>query len=253
VCNTANSDNRPPPCSHRARGTLPPVTQFNHRVPRGTELDRDLSPGYPQRTTAFKMNLHASITELVYDEPLKNPGDLLTPTSDKVEPVHFITQLRLRPIAAALHTFPATFVQKDLQNLTHVFLRQNAIHWWVHTPVGTVYTPCMYTLQPPIVAVRNDPTATICTHQWLQSAHPCLVDSKNPFGKVHIPTSVQSPTIVCTDPNRMSLQSPPTRCLQLGIFPQTTGEYIPPRWVTSSPHRCVKIYTARWVQSPQPD
>jgi hypothetical protein len=50
-------------------------------VPREPELDRDPSPGSAHRTTAFKMDLQASIAEFVYGEPLKIPGELLTPSS----------------------------------------------------------------------------------------------------------------------------------------------------------------------------
>jgi hypothetical protein len=65
--------------------------------------------------TSFKEDLQASIAELVYGEPLRIPGEFLTPTTDPVEPAHIITQLRrhmarLRPVPAARHTSPATFV-----------------------------------------------------------------------------------------------------------------------------------------------
>jgi hypothetical protein len=64
---------------------------------------------------------------------------------------------------------------------------RDVILWWAQTPVGTVHTTRMYTLQPPVVAVRNDPAARICTRQCLQSAHPWWVVSPNPMGKVHTP------------------------------------------------------------------
>jgi hypothetical protein len=41
--------------------------------------------------TSFKADLQASIAELVYGEPLRIPGELLTPTADPVEPAHLIT------------------------------------------------------------------------------------------------------------------------------------------------------------------
>jgi hypothetical protein len=82
--------------------------------------------------TAFKTDLQASVAELVYGEPLRIPGVLLTATTDPVEPAPLITQLRqhmvrLRPVPAARHVSPTTFVHKDLHNCTHVFLRQDAI------------------------------------------------------------------------------------------------------------------------------
>jgi cleavage and polyadenylation specificity factor subunit 1 len=84
--------------------------------------------------TAFKENLQASVAELVYGEPLRIPGELLTPTSDPVGPVdpaHHITELRqnmarLIPIPATRHASPATFVHSDLEKCTRVVLRQDA-------------------------------------------------------------------------------------------------------------------------------
>jgi hypothetical protein len=82
-------------------------------------------------STSFKEDLQASVAELVYGEPLCITGEFLTPTTDHVEPAHIITHLRrhmthLRPVPAARHASPATFVPKDLHNCTHVFLRQDA-------------------------------------------------------------------------------------------------------------------------------
>jgi hypothetical protein len=53
--------------------------------------------------TAFKVDLHTLVTEIVYGEPLRIPCELLTTTADPVEPAHLITQLRqhmdrLRPL-----------------------------------------------------------------------------------------------------------------------------------------------------------
>jgi hypothetical protein len=66
--------------------------------------------------------MQASSAELVYGEPLRIPGELLTPTAHPVEPANLITQLsqnmaRLRPVPVASHASPATFVHQDLQNL----------------------------------------------------------------------------------------------------------------------------------------
>jgi hypothetical protein len=59
--------------------------------------------------TAYKEDLQASVAELVYGEPLRIPGELLTPTAEPVDPAHLITELRqhmarLRPVPAARHT-----------------------------------------------------------------------------------------------------------------------------------------------------
>jgi cleavage and polyadenylation specificity factor subunit 1 len=82
--------------------------------------------------TAYKEDLETSVAELVYGEPLRVPGEFLVPTTPTVEPAHFIQQLRrhmsqLRPVPAARHSSPATFIHRDLKDATHVFLRQDAL------------------------------------------------------------------------------------------------------------------------------
>jgi hypothetical protein len=57
--------------------------------------------------TAFKTDLQASVDELIYGEPLRITGELLTPTTDPVEPAHLITQFRqhmagLRPVLSLI-------------------------------------------------------------------------------------------------------------------------------------------------------
>jgi hypothetical protein len=44
--------------------------------------------------TSFKEDLQASVAELVYGEPLRIPGELLTPTADPVDPALLIKELR---------------------------------------------------------------------------------------------------------------------------------------------------------------
>jgi hypothetical protein len=89
--------------------------------------------------TSFKEDLQASVAELVYGEPLRIPGELLAPTTNPVHPAHLITELRqhmarLRPVPAARHTTPATFVHHDLQKCTHVLLRQDAMRRTLEPP-----------------------------------------------------------------------------------------------------------------------
>jgi hypothetical protein len=44
--------------------------------------------------TVFKEGLQASTAEFAYGEPLRIPGEQLTPTADPVDPAHLITELR---------------------------------------------------------------------------------------------------------------------------------------------------------------
>jgi hypothetical protein len=94
--------------------------------------------------TPFKADLQASVAELVYGEPLRIPAELLTPTADPVEPAHLITQLRrhmarLRPVPASHHASSTTFMHEDLDNCTHVFLRQDATRRALEPPYSGPY------------------------------------------------------------------------------------------------------------------
>jgi hypothetical protein len=88
--------------------------------------------------TTFKEDLQASVAELVYGEPIRIPGKLLTLSANPVDPALPITELRqhmahLRPVPAA-HASPATFVHKDLEKCTHVFLHQDAMRRALEPP-----------------------------------------------------------------------------------------------------------------------
>jgi cleavage and polyadenylation specificity factor subunit 1 len=114
--------------------------------------------------TAFKTDLHASVAELMYGEPLRIPGKLLAPSAQPPDTSHLITQLRrhmakLRPIPATHHTSPGTFVHKDLNTCTHVFLRQDAARQQVQS--------CAVTKQ------QDNRSYRIC----LQTQSTCLRDS----------------------------------------------------------------------------
>jgi hypothetical protein len=89
--------------------------------------------------TAYKEDLKSSVAELVYGEPLRVPGELLMPTTQKVVASPFIQQLRhrmnkLRPTPAVRHSTRASFVHRDLKDSTHVFLRQDAIRRSLEPP-----------------------------------------------------------------------------------------------------------------------
>jgi len=82
--------------------------------------------------TSYKEDLQPSAAQLIYDEPLRVPGEFLVPANPKVEASIFIQQLcrhmdQLRPTPAARHASLATFIHKDLLDSTHVFLRQDSV------------------------------------------------------------------------------------------------------------------------------
>jgi hypothetical protein len=94
--------------------------------------------------TSFKEDLQASTAEVVYSEPLRISGVLLTPTANPVDPAHLITELRqhmtcLRPTPAASYASPATFVHSDFEKCTHVFLRQDPTRRALESPYSGPY------------------------------------------------------------------------------------------------------------------
>jgi cleavage and polyadenylation specificity factor subunit 1 len=94
--------------------------------------------------TAYKEDLKASVAELVYGEPPRITGELLTLTAQPVDPAHLVTELRqhmarLRPVPAARHTSPSTFVHNDLERCTHVFLHQDTTRRALEPPYSGLY------------------------------------------------------------------------------------------------------------------
>jgi hypothetical protein len=62
--------------------------------------------------TSYRADLQASVAELVYTEPLRILGELLTPNAHPVEPAHIITQLHQH--MACLRLVPATLKPRYL-------------------------------------------------------------------------------------------------------------------------------------------
>lgn len=97
--------------------------------------------------SAFKEDLQTSSAELVYGEPLRLPGEMITPSTIKDKPINpssFVHRLRsymakLQPTPASRHSRPATFIFKDLDKCTHVFLRDDRIRGSLQTPYTGPY------------------------------------------------------------------------------------------------------------------
>jgi hypothetical protein len=89
---------------------------------------------------AYKEDLQASVAELVYGEPLRIPGQLLTPTAELVDAAHLITELCQHmacfgPVPTARHVSPSTFVHSDLERCTHIFLHQDTTRLALEPPL----------------------------------------------------------------------------------------------------------------------
>ncbi|XP_037507748.1 uncharacterized protein LOC119383579 [Rhipicephalus sanguineus] len=95
----------------------------------------------------FKSDIQATPVELVYGEPLRLPGELLSaPTSDitSSDPTDFAARLRrtmasLRPSPAARHTKPTPFVFKDLATCSRAFLRDDTVRAPFQPPYSGPY------------------------------------------------------------------------------------------------------------------
>nr|XP_037273185.1 uncharacterized protein LOC119165098 [Rhipicephalus microplus] len=126
--------------------------------PHSTWLEALPAVALGQRAT-FKPDIQATPTELVYGEPLRLPGELLsTPTSDVTssDPSDFVTRLRrtmsaLRPSPAARHTKPTLFVFKDLETCSHAFFCNDTVRAPFQPPYSGPYK----------VICRDDKTFTL--------------------------------------------------------------------------------------------
>jgi hypothetical protein len=155
-----------------SHGNLPHVKNFGDQV---TLMQIGIR-------TSFKEDLQASVAELVYGEPLRIPGELLTPNDHPVEPAHRFTQLRLRPVPATRHANPGTFIHKDLTNCAHVFLRQNSTRRALEPPYSGPYQvlsrkdktlKLLMRGKPIIVSANRVKPAHIFNEDYLQTCCLC--------------------------------------------------------------------------------
>lgn len=91
--------------------------------------------------TAFKEDLQASASDLLYGGPIRLPNEFFAESDTPVNSVEFLKKLQqyfnlLRPTPAAHHNKNKMFVLKNLHDCTHVFLRTDA----VREPLQTPYT-----------------------------------------------------------------------------------------------------------------
>lgn len=94
--------------------------------------------------SAFKKDLNCSSAELVYGETLRLPGQFFVPPENDNLESDFLKKLRdhiavLRPVPTSNHSKQRTFVFKDLDECSHVFLRVDAVKPSLHTPYTGPY------------------------------------------------------------------------------------------------------------------
>ncbi|XP_017466481.1 PREDICTED: uncharacterized protein LOC108359237 [Rhagoletis zephyria] len=81
--------------------------------------------------TAFKEDLNATPAEMVYGENLKLPGEFFDSKPEYTES-DFLEKLKstiakLKPVSTTSHAKNKVFVQKDINNCTHVFVRDDSV------------------------------------------------------------------------------------------------------------------------------
>ncbi|KAL0870467.1 hypothetical protein ABMA27_005462 [Loxostege sticticalis] len=97
--------------------------------------------------SAWKEDLQSSPAELVYGEPLRLPGQFLSPRDDSqtADVTQYATRLRaymvkLTPRPTTWHTSTSTFyIPRDLQTSSHVFIRQDRVRGPLEPPYAGPY------------------------------------------------------------------------------------------------------------------
>ena len=91
--------------------------------------------------SAWKEDVQASAAELVYGEPLRLPGQFLSPSDDHTtaDMTQLATRLRshmakLTPKSTTWHRISPFYVPRDLNNSSHVFLRQDHVRRSLEPP-----------------------------------------------------------------------------------------------------------------------
>jgi hypothetical protein len=134
---------------------------------------------------------------------------------------------RLRPVPAARHTSPATFVHKDLHNCTHVFLSQDATRRTLEPPYSgphKVLSRREKTLQ---ILVRGTPL-TVSTDRVKPA---CIFNEADFRNTVYNPALTATPHLpppsTTHPPKPTSLPHPPTRTTRSGRYVHIPAHFSP--------------------------
>jgi hypothetical protein len=113
----------------------------------------------------------------------------------------------LRPVPAARHTSPATFVHKDLHNCTHVFLRQDATSRALEPPYSG----------PHKVLSRREKTCGKPLTVSTDRVKPAYIFNEADFRLILYTTLLMPHVLHCYLFNSIVLL---THCTELTVFPQ---------------------------------
>ena len=159
----------------------------------------------------FKEDLGATPAELVYGEPIRVPGEFLSPTPPTTDAPEFLHQLReqigqLQPAAPSRHSAPKVFVFKNLASASHVFLRTDSLRAALQPP----YTG------PHEVLSRSDKTykllvnrkAVVVSIDRLKPAFTLPPDNPVRLAQPDTPPPDSTPAVLDTGPATQSPTAP---------------------------------------------
>lgn len=175
--------------------------------------------------SAFKDDLKTTAAELMYGEPLRLPGEMISPaptTAQNIDHAEFINRLQqqmnhLRPTPASNHKKTNVFVFKELATCTHVFLREDALRSALQAPYTGPYPVIQRDDNTVVIRIRG--TDTRVSIDRLKPAYTIADDA------------VGTPT-VADDATRTPTTSAPT-------FPNTSTP--PPEKYTTRAGRRVRF------------
>uniref|UniRef100_A0A5S6Q6D2 RNA-directed DNA polymerase n=1 Tax=Trichuris muris TaxID=70415 RepID=A0A5S6Q6D2_TRIMR len=186
--------------------------------------------------SAYSEHLKTSAAELVYGEPLRLPGELISPdscTSKSEDPTDVVVRLhqqlrRLRPTPASRHSPTTTLVFNDLSTCSHVFVREGNAQNALQPPYSG----------PHIVVGRDAKTYTV----RIRGKHIRVsIDRIKPAYILAEDTQFQTMTPTVSHPDSRAPQ-PGQPTLTNGSSNGTEDRSLkrpiePPRYTTSSGHK----------------
>ncbi|KAG8178677.1 hypothetical protein JTE90_025598 [Oedothorax gibbosus] len=94
--------------------------------------------------TAFKEDLRATSSELVYGQTIRLPGVFFDPTPTEATPQQLVEELKshfgsIRPVPTSSHGRRATFVHPQMRTCTHAFVRHDAVRKPLQAPYDGPY------------------------------------------------------------------------------------------------------------------
>jgi hypothetical protein len=176
--------------------------------------------------TALKEDLKTSSAELLYGEPLRLPGEFLVapekPASTEAT-IDFVTRLRshmngLRAIPASHHSHPSSFVFKDLNVATHVFLRDDSVRRSLQPPyTGPYFIKGRQTKNLTLDVNGRDVTVSI---DRVKPAHLVTVEPRQ------VPIRV-APAPVTVEPRQVPIRVAPAPDVAPAVYPVPFPDTVP--------------------------